>query len=74
MAGTNQDIEALIRRRRLTWFGVKKAMKGDFKNKRGRGRLPKRWTDLITTAEKYAQERLKWRRLVNTKWFKAWVG
>ncbi len=61
---------------------VKSAMKGDFRKKRGRGRPPKRWTDLIredtalplSTAEKYSKDRLKWRGLVNTKWCKASDG
>ena len=92
MAGTKSNIEIMIRKRRLTWFGhvcrlpdsskMKKAMKGDFQTKRGRERPPKRWSDLVkedtslpfATAEKYAKDRLKWRRLVNTKWCKASDG
>ena len=92
MTGRSYDIEVMIRKRRLTWFGhmcrlsddnlVRKSMKGDFKNARGRGRPPKRWTDLIkgdtalpiATAEKYAKDRIKWRRLVDTKWCKASTG
>jgi hypothetical protein len=57
---------------------VKKVYKDDFKKKRKRGRPPKRWIDHIRedtglpplTAEKYAQDKKRWRSLVNNKWAK----
>ena len=57
---------------------VKKVFKDDFKKKRKRGRPPKRWIDHIRedtglpplTAEKYAQDKKRWRILVNNKWAK----
>ena len=57
-------------------------MKEDFKDKRPKGRHPKRWSDQIredtkiplATAQKYAKDRGKLRRLVNEKWAKPHVG
>ena len=57
-------------------------MKDDFKDKRPKGRPPKRWSDQIrghtkiplATAEKFAKDRGKWRRLVNEKWAKPHAG
>ena len=48
---------------------VKRAMKEDFKDKRPKGRSPKRWSNQIRedtkiplpTVEKYAKDRGKWR-------------
>ena len=92
MAGIENNICNTIRKRRLTWFGhvcrrsddslVKQIFKEDFRKKRGRGRPPKRWSDLIkedtglplATAEKYARDRENWRRKVNTKWAKPYPG
>ena len=92
LAEIKRNIVSYIGKKRLLWFGhvcrlpdesmVKKAMLGEFKGKRGRGRPPQRWIDLIKsdtalpvgTARKYAKDRVKWRRLVNTKWCKASDG
>lgn len=54
---------------------VKRSLKGDFEKKRGRGRPPKRWADVIkedtslpvSTSEKYVKDPIKWEGLVNTK-------
>ena len=54
---------------------MKQSLKGDSEKKRGRGRPPKRWTDIIkedtslpvSTSEKYEKNPIKWKGLVNTK-------
>ena len=56
---------------------VKRCMKEEFVGTRKRGRPEKRWQDIIredtglplATAERYAQDRLRWRQKVN-KWAK----
>jgi len=92
-------------RKRLAWFGlicghtddivkkaVKKAMKENFTEKRGRpgrpskrskrSKVSKRWSGFIkkdtslpiATSERYAKDRIKWKRLINTKWRKGSSG
>ena len=76
--GVKKTIIDIIRKRRLKWFGhlnrfpdssyVKKVYRDDFKNKRPRGRPPKRWSDQIRfdtnlpllTAERLAKDGTRW--------------
>ena len=91
--GVKMDILDMIKRRRMNWFGhvlrrdpnvnyVHKAYKRDFKQRRPRGRPPKRWSDLIRedtgipllTAERRARDRQKWKEFISKKCAKIPVG
>ena len=80
ISGSEKTILDVIKDKRLKWFGhvcrkpndswVYQSYKQDFPHPRPRGRLPKRWVDLIKrdtglpilTAERNAQQRSRWRK------------